>query len=93
MSDIDYGPETPGYIGTDTDGHALYEHESYAPEMFVDGGWSGNALRFATEAEAEAWGRDLLMRWFVPSDSRAVPSTDPVNYRRRDDGMIEEVQA
>ncbi len=65
---------------------------SYAPEMFVDGGWSGNALRFATEAEAEAWGRDLLMRWFVPSDSRAVPSTDPVNYCRHDDDTIEEVQ-
>lgn len=61
---------------------------SYAPEVLVDGTWSGNALRFATEAEAARWGRALLMRWFVPTDSRAVPSTDPVNYRLTDDGDL-----
>jgi len=65
---------------------------SYAPEVFLEGKWSGNALRFATELEADAYGRDLLMRWFVPTDSRAVPSTDPVNYRRHEDGRIEEVR-
>jgi hypothetical protein len=51
---------------------------SWAPEVLVEGKWSGNALRFATKEEAEAWARDLLMRWFVPTDSRAVLTDDPV---------------
>ena len=66
-------------------GQATYVRDdrpaSYAPEVFVDGAWTGNGLRFASEDEAEAWGRDLLMRWFVPSDSRAVASDDAPNYR------------
>ena len=55
--------------------------KSWAPEVFLEGKWSGNGLRFATKEEAEKWGADLLMRWFVPTDSRAVESDDPVNYR------------
>ena len=53
---------------------------SWAPEVFVEGQWAGNGLRFATKEEAELWGLDLLMRWFVPSDSRAVESEDWPNY-------------
>jgi len=55
--------------------------KSWKPEVLVDGQWSGNALRFATKEEAEASGRELLSRWFVPSDSRAAESSDPVNYK------------
>lgn len=40
-----------------------------------------NALRFATKAEAEGYGRELLSRWFVPTSFEARPSSDPVNYR------------
>jgi murein tripeptide amidase MpaA len=54
---------------------------SWAPEVKVDGKWAGNAVRFATKEEAEESGRELLSRWWVPTDSRAVPSDDPVNYR------------
>ena len=54
---------------------------SWKPEVFLEGKWSGNGLAFETEQEAAHWGRDLLMRWFVPTDSRAVESNDPVNYR------------
>lgn len=54
---------------------------SWKPEVFVDGQWAGNAVRFATKEEAEASGRELLSRWWVPSDSRATESEDPVNYR------------
>jgi hypothetical protein len=57
------------------------EPTSWKPEFFVDGLWSGNALRFATKEEAEKSGRELLSRWFVPSDSRAAESSDPVNYK------------
>ena len=59
---------------------------SWAPEVFVDGQWAGNALRFATEEEAAAYGRALLARWFVPTDSRAAPSDDPVS-----DALVEGV--
>jgi hypothetical protein len=54
--------------------------KSWAPEVLVDGKWSGNAMRFATQVEADKWGQDLLMRWFVPTDNRSVESDDPVNY-------------
>ena len=65
---------------------------SWAPEVMVEGKWSGNAVRFATKEEAESYGVGLLARWFVPTDSRAVPSPDPVNYRLLTDGRIEEVR-
>ena len=42
--------------------------------------WASNALRFATKIEAEKAGRELLSRWYVPIDSRAAESNDPVNY-------------
>ena len=54
---------------------------SWKPEVCVYGQWAGNALRFATKEEAEASGKELLSRWFVPTDSRATESEDPVNYR------------
>lgn len=54
---------------------------SWAPEVLVEGKWSGNGLRFETREECEQYGRDLLARWFVPVDSRAVESSDPPNYR------------
>lgn len=44
------------------------------------GNWASNSCRFATKEEAEAAGHELLSRWFGPTDSRAVESTDEVNY-------------
>lgn len=43
------------------------------------GEWTSNNCAYATEREAEAAGQELLGRWFVPDDSRAVPSDQPVN--------------
>lgn len=43
--------------------------------------WTSNGCRYATLKEAESAGKELLSRWFVPIDSRGVPSEDPVNYR------------
>lgn len=54
---------------------------SFAPEFKVDGEWCGNAQRFATEAEAKASAHSRFMRWTMPTDTRAVPSDDPVNYK------------
>lgn len=55
---------------------------SYKPEVQVNGQpeWVGNALRFATEAEALANVRNLMMRWMLVTDTRVVESTDPINY-------------
>jgi hypothetical protein len=61
---------------------------SWKPEVCVSGKWAGNALVFATKEEAEQWGRDLLLRWFVPTDSRAVESTEVVNYRLIDGQLL-----
>ena len=60
---------------------------SYKPMMQFtecqrDGGYfAGNALRFATEQEAEEQARELMTRWFVPIGYRIDPSKDRVNYR------------
>jgi len=53
---------------------------SYKTEVKVDGSWSTNSCRFATEDEATRAGHELLSRWWVPTDSRAAESSDPVNY-------------
>lgn len=57
---------------------------SYKYEVEVDGKFSGNAVRFATREEADAAGRELLMRWFVPTGHRVVESDDAVNYVIKD---------
>jgi hypothetical protein len=49
--------------------------------MFLVGReWAGNALRFATHAEAEQSAQELMSRWFMPSDYRVDESSDEVNY-------------
>jgi hypothetical protein len=37
--------------------------------------------------EADRYAHDLLMRWFVPTDARAVGSPDPVTYTYTADGL------
>ena len=55
---------------------------SYKPEVQTDasGNWYGNALRFGSEAEADAWVVDLAMRWTLVRDVRVVESDDPVTH-------------
>lgn len=40
-----------------------------------------NALRFATRAEAEAYGSELLSRWTAPDIGFANETADPVTHR------------
>lgn len=63
---------------------------SYAPEVRTgtDLKWYGNALRFATEQEAENNVRNLASRWMSVTDTRVVESTDPVNYSWTIDGLV-----
>lgn len=55
---------------------------SWKPEVIADNSdeWAGNALRFATKAEAEAYVADLASRWTLVRNTRVVPSTDPVTH-------------
>jgi hypothetical protein len=57
--------------------------KSFKPEVIADssGEWTGNALRFATKEEAEAWVRDLSMRWTLVRETRVVETDDPVTDR------------
>lgn len=56
---------------------------SYAPQVIADGSgrWTGNQLRFPTEAEALAYVHDLMMRWVLVTDTRAMPTDDPATDR------------
>ena len=55
---------------------------SWMAEVIADSGgkWCGNALRFATQAEAEAYAGDLAWRWTAVRQSRVIESAEPVNY-------------
>ena len=80
------GPEPHFFAAREnavTEDTPIYEPtvQSWKPEVFVDGKWASNGLRFRTRDEAERSGRELLTRWFVPTDSRATPSDDRPNYR------------
>lgn len=63
---------------------------SFKPEVSTDGGrtFHQNALAFATREEAEASARDLMSRWMLVTDWRAVESDQPVNYTLKD-GVLE----
>jgi hypothetical protein len=43
--------------------------------------WSSNQLRFATEEEAQQYGRDLFTRWTAVREWRTARSDDPVSHR------------
>ncbi len=45
-----------------------------------DSTFATNALRFATKEEAEAYARNLFMRWLGASEWKVEPDTDPPNY-------------
>lgn len=54
---------------------------SYAVEVLADssGVWAGNALRFKSREQAEAYARDLHSRWLAVREWRVIESTDNPN--------------
>jgi hypothetical protein len=56
---------------------------SFKTEVVADstGKWAGNALRFATRAEADDYVSDLMRRWTSVRGWRSVKSDDPVTHR------------
>lgn len=66
---------------------------SFKPQVQTVGNgdeWSGNALAFGTREEAEANARELACRWYLVTNTRAIESDEPVNYRWVD-GKLEPV--
>jgi hypothetical protein len=59
---------------------------SYKVEVqtFGETKWSTNAIRFATQDEADKAGVDLAHRWTMLENWRVAPSDDPVNYKWED---------
>jgi hypothetical protein len=57
-------------------------NKSWMCEVIADrsGKWCGNALRFATKAEAETYASDLKLRWSAVIESRVIESDELVNY-------------
>jgi hypothetical protein len=55
---------------------------AYKAEVIADssGNWAGNALVFATEAEAEAYVLDLARRWTLVRETRTVETDEAPNY-------------
>lgn len=56
---------------------------SYKAEVIADnsGEWVSNALRFATNPEAEAYVADLKWRWTSVRSTRVVQCDDPVTAK------------
>jgi hypothetical protein len=54
---------------------------AWKPEVFVQGAWSRNGLVFATKQEAEDNAKNLMWRWLLVEDTRAVEVDEPVNYK------------
>jgi hypothetical protein len=61
---------------------------SWKPEVYVQGEWCSNGLRFATEDEAEDNAYNLMMCWTLVEDFRAARSSDPVNYHWTGTGLV-----
>lgn len=67
--------------------------KSWKPEVIADSSdkWCGNAIRFATREEADAYNDDFMRRWISVRGWRSIESSDPVNYRW--EGKLVEVKS
>jgi hypothetical protein len=64
---------------------------SWKPEVIADnsGKWTGNTLRFATKAEADAYVADLRSRWTSVRETQSIEVDEPVNYQWSDGHLVE----
>lgn len=53
----------------------------WKPEVRVGGEWSSNGVVFETMPEAVSSASDLMGRWMLVEDIRAVETTEPINYK------------
>ncbi len=56
---------------------------SFKAEVIADssGKWCSNALRFATRAQAEDYGRSLRARWMAVREMRVTECDEPVTEK------------
>lgn len=54
---------------------------SYKNYVLVGDEWATNNCAYATKEEADEAGREMLTRWFVPTDHEARESDQEVNAR------------
>ena len=52
---------------------------------------SFNAVVYATRDEADAGGRELLSRWFMPTGYEVVETDEPATYRITDGWTSERI--
>lgn len=66
---------------------------SYKAEFSTDCGetYATNALRFATELEAQRYAENLALRWLAVTDYRTAESGDEINYEIAD-GQIRAIK-
>lgn len=64
-------------------------NKSWKPEVKTgnDPKWYDNSVRFATREEAALSACDLMERWLLVTECRAVESEDPVNAEIKDGVM------
>ena len=64
---------------------------SYKIEVIADdsGQWVSNALRFATEQEAQDYMDDLAGRWTLVQQTRVTETDDPATYEFKDGKVIQ----
>lgn len=57
---------------------------NWRPMVVADstGTWVGNGLVFATEEEAIQSANSLMSRWMLVTNTCAMPTNNPVNYKR-----------
>ena len=48
----------------------------WRPQVEVNGQWAGNSLCFRTKEEADQSAIDLMHRWLICTDSRAIQTGD-----------------
>lgn len=57
---------------------------SFKPQVEVANRWESNQIVFATKEEAVQYAGDLMDRWLLVTNYRAIESTEPVNYSYAD---------
>lgn len=62
----------------------------FKTEVLTQGSWTANGVVWPDRESAEKAGVDLLSRWTVPEDSRAVPTDEEPNRPTWDEHVAKE---
>ncbi len=65
----------------------------FKPQVKVDGKWNGNGLVFATKEEAQRSASNLMGRWLLCTDHRAIETDEPVKNALNEEGKLQFLEA